>query len=131
MALHPDDPPVDRFWSTTQVLNTMAGLKRYTDLAPSPMNGFTLCQGTLQEAGIDVIEAIRTFGRQGRLVVVELRGVRGTIPHYEETFMDDGDLGLVEVAHVPVFPGDESRWIAHAWSVGYVKALIASVYSEA
>src|SRR4051812_21724757 len=48
MALHPDDPPVDRFWSATQVLNSMAGLKRYVDLAPSPMNGFTLCQGTLQ-----------------------------------------------------------------------------------
>lgn len=59
--------------------------------------------------------------------------------------MDEGDLDLtkvvralkelgytgnIEVAHVPVFPGDESRMMAHAWSVGYVKALIASVYSE-
>jgi len=145
MALHPDDPPVDRFWGATQVLNSMDGLKRYLDLAPSRANGFDLCQGTLQEAGIDVFEVIRTFGRQGRLVEVELRGVRGRVPHYEETFMDDGDLdlakvvralkevgytGKVEVAHVPTFAGDESRSIAQAWSVGYTKALLASVYSE-
>jgi len=37
-----------------------------------------------------------------------------------------GYTGMVEVAHVPVIPGDEGRRIADAWSVGYVKALIAA-----
>jgi len=41
-----------------------------------------------------------------------------------------GYTGKVEVAHVPTFAGDESRSIAQAWSVGYTKALLASVYCE-
>src|SRR5262249_17875607 len=141
LGLHPDDPPVDRFWGAAQGLNSAAGLERYLNIVPSPYNGIKLCQGTLQEAGIDVPAFIRRFGKSGKIVDVELRGVRGRIPKYAETFMDDGDLdlaevlralnevgfrGVIEVAHVPKFPGDEDRAVANAWSAAYLKGMLAA-----
>lgn len=142
LALHPDDPPVAHFWGVTQVLNSVAGLERYLDIVPSYYNGIDLCQGTLQEAGIDVIPFIRRFGRRNRIVEVELRGVRGTIPKYKETFLDDGDLdivnvlralqqvgyeGMIQVAHVPKFPGDQDRAVANAWTAAYLKGILAAI----
>ncbi|MBL9216262.1 MAG: mannonate dehydratase [Opitutaceae bacterium] len=143
LGLHPDDPPVEQFWGVTQVLNSLAGLERFLALAPSPYNGLVLCQGTIQEARIDVLDYIRHFGPQGRIGHVELRGVRGVIPNYTEEFMDGGDLsmlkvlralkgvgytGPVEVAHVPMLLHDPKRAVVQAWSVAYLKGLLEAVY---
>jgi len=140
LGLHPDDPPVETFWGVAQPLITMAALERFIAIVPSPSNCLVLCQGTIQEAKIDVLEYIRHFGQQGKIAHVELRGVRGTVPHYTEEFMDSGDLSLrqvlhelqqvgytgpVEVAHVPQLMNDAQRRIVQAWSVGYLKGLLA------
>ncbi len=142
LSLHPDDPPVARFWGAEQVLNSVAGIERYLDIVPSRYSGITLCQGTLQEAGIDVIQFIRRFGRRGKIFEAELRGVRGTIPKYSETFMDDGDLdlvkvvralkdvgfeGMIQVGHVPRFPNDPDRAVSNAWSAAYLKGMLAAI----
>jgi len=144
LACHPDDPPVARHWGVDQVLFRLNALKRFTEIEPSKYNGLLLCQGTIQEAGINVLDYIRTFGREKRIIHVELRGVRGLAPKYDEVFMDEGDLslwdvvrtlkeggysGTVEVAHVPKMINDQERHIANAWAVGYVKALLSAAQS--
>lgn len=146
LVLHPDDPPVERFWGVNQVLNSLAGLERFVSLAPSPNNRLLLCQGTIQEARIDVLEYIRRFGPRGLIGHVELRGVRGTLPNYWEEFMDAGDLsmlkvirtlkevgytGTLEVAHVPRLINDSNRRVVQAWSAAYLKALLDTVYEAA
>jgi len=88
-----------------------------------------------------VLEYIRYFGSRGKLVHAELRGVRGTVPRYIETFMDDGDLdlwsviealkavgyhGAVEIAHVPELEDDANSTVVNAWSVAYVKGMLAA-----
>lgn len=142
LSLHPDDPPVARFWGAEQVLNSVAGIERYLGIVPSRYSGITLCQGTLQEAGIDVVDFIRRFGRRGKIFEAELRGVRGTVPKYSETFMDDGDVdlvpivralkeagyeGMIQVGHVPKFPNDPDRAVSNAWSAAYVKGMLAAL----
>jgi len=142
LALHPDDPPITPYWGVTQVLNTMAGLKRFLEITPSPYNGLLFCQGTIQEAGIDLVEYVRTFGPAGKIAHAEFRGVRGNVRNYDETFMDDGDVnlapviqalkdvgysGLLEVAHVPKMKNDPNDLIVDAWSVGYLKGVVSSL----
>lgn len=142
LSLHPDDPPVARFWGAEQVLNSVAGLDRYLSIVPSAYSGITLCQGTLQEAGIDAVAFARRFGKRGKIFEAELRGVRGRLPKYHETFMDDGDIdlvpllralkdvgyeGMIQVGHVPRFPDDPDRAVANAWSVAYIKGMLAAI----
>ena len=38
-----------------------------------------------------------------------------------------GYQGMIEVAHVPKFPGDEDRAVANAWSAAYVKGMLAGI----
>jgi D-mannonate dehydratase len=53
-------------------------------MIPSFYNGIAFCQGTIQQTGTDVLQFVRDFGQRDKLVMAELRGVRGTIPKYDE-----------------------------------------------
>jgi mannonate dehydratase len=141
LACHPDDPPIARHWGIEQVLIGMDALRRLAAIVASRHHGLLLCQGTIQESGVDVLEYIRTFGLSGRIAHVELRGVVGTVPKYDEVFMDQGDLslwkvvralkevgyaGVLEVAHVPRLIDDPDGMRSATWAVGFLKGLIAA-----
>lgn len=147
LTCHPDDPPVACHWGVTQVLNSIEGLNRLIEIVPSEYSGIVLCVGTLGAAGADVIEAIRFFGAKKKIFNVGFRNVRGTIPRYEECFMDEGDLDMYEVIqtlkevdyqwmlqpeHVPGVIGDPKpghNRTAITWTVGYIKGLLAALNS--
>ena len=142
IACHPDDPPVKRFWGVTQVLNTRAGLERLINIVPSEYNGLLLCLGTMQESGADVLELIRHFGGQKKIFDIDFRSVRGTIPRYDEVFLDEGDLDMwkvvqtlveidyewtIEPDHLPAVIDDRPGGPAsYAWAIGYMKGLLAA-----
>ena len=142
LACHPDDPPIAQHWGVTQVLTSVKGLRKLIDIVPSPYNGILFCLGTMQEAGVDVIEAIRFFGGMGKIFDIDFRNVRGAIPKYDEVFLDEGDLDMWKVVqtlkeidyqwtmepdHVPGVIGDvEGASISKAWAVGYIKGLLAA-----
>jgi mannonate dehydratase len=109
LACHPDDPPIPRHWGVDQVLFRMNALKQLIDIEPDKHNALVLCQGTIQEAGINVLDYIRVFGPD-RIVLVELRGVRGLAPKYEEVFMDDGELSLSDVVRTLKESATAVRW---------------------
>ena len=41
-----------------------------------------------------------TYSRQGKLAYVHFRNVRGKVPHYKETFIDDGDVDMLRVLRI-------------------------------
>ena len=45
---------------------------------------------------MDVYEAIETYTGQDRTAYVHLRNVKGRVPSYYETFIDDGDVDMVK-----------------------------------
>ena len=45
----------------------------------------------------DIYETVDNYSRQQRLGYVHLRNVRGKVPHYRETFIDDGDVDVLRV----------------------------------
>ena len=140
LACHVDDPPVPTLRGETRVLGSLDGLKRLIELVPSPANGLNFCQGTIAEMGVDVIEAIRTFGSMGRIHHVHFRNVRGSLPCFDESFIDDGDVDMLEALrayrdvgytgtimpdHTPAVAGD-TPWGARgrAYALGYMRALM-------
>ena len=42
----------------------------------------------------DIYETVDNYSRQQRLGYVHLRNVRGKVPHYRESFIDDGDVDV-------------------------------------
>jgi mannonate dehydratase len=143
LATHPDDPPMEYYRGVHQALISFEGLKRLVELVPSPYNGLLLCLGCMQEAGEDVPEVIRYFGRRKKIFYVHFRNVVGTVPKYTEVFphQGDGDMvanlkalkevgyeGYVVPDHHCGLAGD-SDWhhCSRAWSVGYIKGLMQAL----
>ena len=152
MACHPHDPgmPADRgYRGVHTVLGSVAGLKRFIEIAPSAYHGLNFCQGTVSEMlrkpGEDIFEVIRYFGSRRKIFNVHFRNIRGGFLNFQETFIDDGDVdmlkamrvykevgfdGMLMPDHVPRIPGDVNGAQAFAYTFGYIKALLAAVESE-
>ena len=75
--------------------------QKLIDLNPSPRNALEFCVGTLAEMTEgDIYEVVDTYSRQGKLAYVHLRNVRGKVPFYKETFIDDGDVDVLRVLRI-------------------------------
>ena len=142
LAVHPSDTPnVDTPFGGL-------GFHRVIDAFPSPMVGYVYCIGTRAEAGGSslVMDEINYYGRMGKIFMVHMRNVRGSLATagaYEETLLDDGDLNMFKVLrelhkvgfqgcinpdHIPTIPGDTpTKTAGWAYSIGYLKALYAAL----
>jgi mannonate dehydratase len=144
MALHPDDPPVSPIAGTACLFRDTPAFQRALDLAPSPSNGLLFCQGCFTEMyGQGVFDAIRHFGQQGKVFYVHFRNVAGTAKSFRETFIDNGEIDMLEAMrvwkqvgfdgpmipdHLPHIMGDtEDGRAARAHAIGYMKALMQAV----
>ena len=140
LALHPDDPPVPSLAGTARIFRSVEAFKRMIEMVPSEYNAIEFCQGTFSEMGGDVLDAIRYFGARGKIQYVHFRNVRGTVPKFEETFVDEGDVDMFEAIrayrevgfdgvlipdHTPRIEGD-SPWShrGRAYAIGYMRALL-------
>ena len=141
LACHPDDPPVPTLKGETRVLGSMEGMKRLMEIVPSEANCLNFCQGTVAEMGVDVIEAIRYFGSRGKIQHVHFRNIKGSVPRFDESFIDDGDVDMLQALrtykevgytgtimpdHWPRVVGDSSK-IGEAHALGYLKALMEAL----
>jgi mannonate dehydratase len=147
IGIHPDDPPVPELGGVPRcVFGNFDGYTRALEIANSPNIGVCLCAGTWMEGGKqmgkDVFEAARAFAKMDKLWKIHFRNVSGPIPYFVETFVDNGytDMfklmktlheidfrGAVIADHVPsMVGGARTGW---AYSIGYIKALLAAVSS--
>ena len=140
LALHPDDPPVPSLGGVARIMRSRAAFERALNLGDSPNHGLEFCLGSWSEMGIDVVEALRHFGSQGKLVYLHFRDVAGSVPAFHETFLGEGNVNLFEALrtlrevgftgflmddHVPELAGD-TPWghRAKGWAVGYMLGLL-------
>ena len=144
MALHPDDPPIpEPLGGVAQIVSTLDQYRRIFAAAPGDCNGMLFCQGCVTEMGVDVYETIREMGLRNKIVFVHFRNVRGALPSFQEVFLDEGDVNMLRAMevykevgfngpfmmdHTPGIPGDEKSRAGHAYAVGYIRALIQTVY---
>jgi mannonate dehydratase len=147
IGIHPDDPPIPRLGGVPRLFSTFANYQRALAIADSPNVGVCLCIGCWLEGGevwgVDALEAIRYFGQRDQLFKVHFRNVDRPLPHFVETFVDDGyqDMyqvmkalqevgfrGVVIPDHIPRM-ADDPR-LGTAYTIGYMKALLRRAEAE-
>lgn len=140
LAAHPDDPPLDSLRGAARLVNQPAKYDRLLDVLDSPANSAELCLGSLQEmTGGDIYETVRKIARRDRIGYIHFRNVKGKVPNYVETFIDDGDIDMVEVIrilrdenfegvlvpdHTPELECAAPWHAGMAYALGYMRALI-------
>lgn len=140
LAAHPDDPPAEQLRGTARLVNRPEKYDRLMDIVDSPSNGLELCLGSLQEMpGGEIYDHVRRFARRGRIGYIHFRNVRGKVPKYVETFVDEGDIDMAEVIrilrdekfggvlipdHTPSMTCAASWHAGMAFALGYMRALI-------
>lgn len=142
IGFHPDDPPQPELGGIPRcIFSSYDGYQQALDLADSPNVGICFCVGCWLEGGPlmgkDVLESIQEFGRQGKLFKVHFRNVDAPLPHFVETFIDDGYMdmyrvmkalrqvdfdGVVIPDHIPTMAGGPR--VGTAYTIGYMKALL-------
>ena len=147
IAFHPDDPPVPVLGGVPRIFSSFENFERAFEIADSPNVGIYLCVGCWLEGGKlmgkDVLETIRYFGRQNKIFKIDFRNVSAPLPHFVETYPDNGYMdmykvmkALVEVNnhcvvcddHVPQTVGGYR--VADAYAVGYMRALLERANEE-
>jgi mannonate dehydratase len=98
LAAHPDDPPMPSMRQQPRLVYQPHMYQRLIDLAPSRSNALELCVGTLAEMTEgDIYDAVARYCQQGRVAYIHLRNVAGKVPHYRETFIDEGDVDMLRI----------------------------------
>jgi mannonate dehydratase len=148
IGIHPDDPPVPVLAGVPRcIFGNFEGYKRAMEIANSPNVGICMCCGTWLEGGRkltgkDPEEMIRYFGA-GKIWKIHFRNVDAPLPHFVETFMDNGyyDMykimkalhdvkfdGITILDHSPAMVG--GGYTQTAFGFAYMRALLARANSE-
>jgi mannonate dehydratase len=143
LAAHPDDPPVPVLRQQPRLVYEPQMYQRLIDLDRSASNQLELCVGTLSEmARGDVYEAVENYSRQGRIAYIHLRNVVGKVPHYRETFIDEGQVDMIRILsilhknhfdgvvipdHTPQMSCAAPWHAGMAHTIGYMLAALATI----
>ncbi len=101
LAAHPDDPPMPTVRGQPRLVYQPSHYQRLIDLNLSPSNTLEFCIGSLAEMTEgDIYEVVDQYSRQNRLGYVHFRNVTGKVPYYKETFIDDGDVDMLQVIQI-------------------------------
>ena len=149
IGIHPDDPPVPELGGIPRcIFSNFEGYKRALEIADSPNVGVCFCVGCWLEGGElmgkDVLESIRYFGERGKIFKVHFRTVDKPLPHFVETFVDDGYMDMYQVMkvmrevdfkgvaipdHIPLMANDHR--VGTAYTIAYMNALVKWANEEA
>ena len=145
LALHPDDPPVERLGDVERIMISKANIKRAIyDIVDSKNLGLTMCQANFYIMGEDIESVIKEF--KDKIMFVHFRNTKGKPNHFRETFHDNGDIDMakimkayidnginvpVRVDHVPTMAGEKSAFAGYdamgrLFAIGYLKGILNS-----
>jgi mannonate dehydratase len=101
LAAHPDDPPMPTMRGQPRLVYQPHMYQRLIDLVPSRSNALELCVGTLAEMTEgDIYDAVDQYSKHGKIAYIHLRNVVGKVPHYRETFIDEGDVDMIRILNI-------------------------------
>lgn len=152
LAMHPDDPQVNRIQGIPRIMNTVENFDRMLKIVPSEFNGLTMCQGNFSLMGADIPSLVRRWGKDGKIHFVHFRNVQdlsGVLPstRFTETFHDEGQIdmyesmkayydigfkGSIRPDHVPTMAGEENirpgyMALGTLFALGYMRGLAESI----
>ena len=149
LAAHPDDPPLPTVRAQPRLVYQPHHYQKLIDLDPSPANTLEFCIGSLAEmipqGNEDIYDIIEQYSAQRRLGYVHFRNVRGKVPTYKETFIDDGDVDMVQALqilarngfdgvlipdHCPAMACDAPWHSGMAYALGFMKGAMRALHLQ-
>jgi mannonate dehydratase len=146
LAAHPDDPPMPTMRGQPRLVYQPHLYQRLLDLHASPSSALEFCLGSLAEMTEgDIYQTVDQYSRQGKLAYVHFRNVKGKVPHYRETFVDDGDIDMLRVLrilkqnkfdgvlipdHTPQMTCAAPWHAGMAYALGYMRAALQALEHE-
>lgn len=146
LAAHPDDPPTRTMRGQPRLVYQPSMYQRLLDIQPSPANALEFCLGSLAEMTEgDIYEVVDQYSRQGAVAYVHFRNVRGHVPEYKETFLDDGDMDMSRILrilkqngfkgvlipdHTPQMSCSAPWHAGMAYAMGYMRASLDAIERE-
>lgn len=140
MAAHPDDPPMPYVRDTPRLVYQPDMYQKLIDMKPSLSNNLEFCLGSIAEMTEgNVYDATDLYSKQGKLSYIHFRNVVGKVPHYKETFVDEGDIDMLRILkilkkndydgvlipdHTPQMTCDAPWHAGMAYAMGYMKAAL-------
>jgi len=148
IGIHPDDPPEPELAGVPRcIFSSYDGYRQALEIANSPNVGLCFCVGCWLEGGSlmgkGTLDSIRDFGSQKKIFKVHFRNVSAPLPHFVETFVDNGYMDMYQVMktlqevafdgvlipdHIPLMGGDPK--VGTAYSIAYMKAYLERAVAE-
>jgi mannonate dehydratase len=150
LGIHPCDPPVEKLGGIPQLLRSFESYKRLIAIVDSPSNGIEFCQGTFSEMEDakdgGIYEMIDYFSSRKKILYVHFRNVSGTVPKFNEEFINSGYVDMHKAMNIYLKNGFDSFFIddhvpqtnhdtewghaGRAFANGYIQALIESTLKQ-
>ncbi len=143
LAAHPDDPPVPVVRNSPRLVYQPHMYQDLLGLVPSRSNALEFCLGTVAEMTEgDVYQAVDQYSSGGNIAYLHFRNIKGKVPNYHETFIDDGDVDMFRVLeilkaneydgvlipdHSPQMSCDAPWHAGMAYAMGYMKAALQTI----
>ena len=142
MALHPDDPPLERLGKVERIMTSYENINKAINLYKSDNLGVTFCQATYYTMGEDLYKVIPLL--KDKIFFVHFRNVIGNKYKFRETCHDNGSIDMakalkcyidngidvpIRVDHVPTLASEKSNKVGYGdlgrlYAIGYLKGLL-------
>ena len=146
LALQPVEPPMPTIRGQPRLVYQPQMYQRVIDMNPSPANALEFCVGSLAEMTEgNIYDVVDHYSSQHRIGYLHLRNVRDKVPHYKETFIDDGEIDVLRVLailrrngfegviipdHAPQMSCAAPWHAGMAFALGYLRAGMQSLSSR-
>lgn len=146
LAAHPDDPPMPFMRGQPRLVYQPDMYQHLIDIKPCRANALEFCLGTMAEMTEgDIYSAVEKYSRQHAIGYIHFRNVRGKVPHYHETFVDEGDIDMLRVLrilkgngfdgvlipdHTPQMECAAPWHAGMAYAMGYMRAALRACDAE-
>ena len=150
LGIHPCAPPVEKLGGIPQLLRSFESYKRLIEIVDSPSNGIEFCQGTFSEMEDakdgGIYEMIDYCSSRKKILYVHFRIVSGTVPKFNEEFINSGYVDMHKAMNIYLKNGFDSFFIddhvpqtnhdtewghaGRAFANGYIQALIESTLKQ-
>jgi len=143
LAAHPDDPPMPVVRNSPRLVYQPHMYQDLLGIMPSRSNALEFCLGTVAEMTEgDVYQALDQYSKADNIAYLHFRNVKGKVPNYRETFIDDGDVDMFRVLeilkannydgvlipdHSPQMSCDAPWHAGMAYAMGYMKAAMQNL----
>lgn len=142
LALHPDDPPLDRLGTVERIMTNYENIKKAMSVVDSKNLGITMCQATYCIMGEDLYKIIPELAE--KIFFVHFRNAVGNKYKFRETFHDNGIINMadimklykscnvdvpIRVDHVPLMAGEPRETAGYTalgrlYAIGYLKGIL-------